>query len=96
MRPDRADVFQTEKYPDLHIVNLDKLTCAGNPDNLKGVEDDPRYAFIKGDICDPSIVRGAMKKADRAVHNSSDYMFDGTKRHWHEALADYLSEKVTT
>ena len=40
------------KYPDYHIVNLDKLTYCGNLDNLKKVENDPRYKFIKGDICD--------------------------------------------
>ncbi len=40
------------KYPDYKIVNLDKLTYCGNLDNLKEVESDPRYKFIKGDICD--------------------------------------------
>ena len=40
------------KYPDYKIVNLDKLTYCGNLDNLKEVEDNPNYKFIKGDICD--------------------------------------------
>ena len=40
------------KYPHYKIVNLDKLTYCGNLDNLKKVENDPRYKFIKGDICD--------------------------------------------
>ena len=40
------------KYPHYKIVNLDKLTYCGNLNNLKKVENDPRYKFIKGDICD--------------------------------------------
>jgi len=39
------------------IINLDKLTYAGNPANLKSVENDPRYTFVKGDICDRQLVR---------------------------------------
>ena len=40
------------KYPEYHIINLDKLTYAGNLNNLKDIEDKPNYTFIKGDICD--------------------------------------------
>ena len=40
------------KYPDYKVVNFDKLTYAGNPDNLKEVESNQNYKFIKGDICD--------------------------------------------
>jgi dTDP-glucose 4,6-dehydratase len=40
------------KYPDYHIINLDKLTYAGNLENLKDIEEFPNYTFIKGDICD--------------------------------------------
>lgn len=40
------------KYPDYHIINLDKLTYAGNLANLKDIEDKPNYTFIKADICD--------------------------------------------
>jgi dTDP-glucose 4,6-dehydratase len=65
-----------EKYPDIKIINLDKLTYAGNPDNLKDVEDNPNYAFVKGDICDPGIVRAAMKKADTVVHFAAESHVD--------------------
>ena len=44
--------LMVSKYPDYHIVNLDKLTYAGNLENLKDVEDDPNYTFVKGDITD--------------------------------------------
>ncbi len=40
------------KYPNYHIINLDKLTYAGNLENLKDIEDTPNYTFVKADICD--------------------------------------------
>jgi len=40
------------KYPDYRIINLDKLTYAGNLSNLKDIEDRPNYVFVKGDICE--------------------------------------------
>ncbi len=43
-------------YPDYHIVNLDKMTYAGNLDNLKDVADDPRYTFVQGDISDKALL----------------------------------------
>lgn len=45
-----------ERYPDCRIVNLDKLTYAGNPANLSDVETRPNYTFVKGDICDYDLV----------------------------------------
>ena len=41
-----------EKYPEYHIINLDKLTYAGNLANLKDIENEPNYTFVKADICD--------------------------------------------
>ena len=40
------------KYPDYHIINLDKLTYAGNLANLRDIEDRPNYTFVRADICD--------------------------------------------
>ena len=40
------------KYPEYHIINVDKLTYAGNLANLKDIEDKPNYTFVKADICD--------------------------------------------
>lgn len=45
-----------EKHPDYHVINLDKLTYAGNLDNLKECEGLKNYTFIKGDICDESLI----------------------------------------
>ncbi|MHB1136716.1 MAG: dTDP-glucose 4,6-dehydratase [Coriobacteriia bacterium] len=52
-----------EKHADWEIVVLDKLTYAGNLDNLKAVEADPRYAFVRGDICDRAAVEAAIDGA---------------------------------
>ena len=40
------------KYPDYHIIYLDKLIYAGNLTNLKDIENKPNYTFVKADICD--------------------------------------------
>jgi len=44
------------KYPDYKIVNIDKLTYAGNLENLKDIEDQPNYTFVKGDITDAALL----------------------------------------
>ncbi len=49
--------FLLSKESNCHILNLDKLTYAGNPANLKDIENDKRYKFINGDICDEKIIR---------------------------------------
>jgi dTDP-glucose 4,6-dehydratase len=49
-------------YPDYKVVVYDKLTYAGNLDNLRDVEDDPRYTFIRGDICDAEKVNEVMRE----------------------------------
>jgi dTDP-glucose 4,6-dehydratase len=54
--------YMLRTYPDYRIVVFDKLTYAGNKDNLKPVADDPRYAFVQGDICDAAAVRDAIER----------------------------------
>jgi dTDP-glucose 4,6-dehydratase len=51
------------KHDDLEVVCFDKLTYAGNLDNLKAVEADPRYSFVRGDICDRQAVDAAIDAA---------------------------------
>jgi dTDP-glucose 4,6-dehydratase len=53
-----------EKYPKYKIINLDKLTYAGNLENLKEVENNPRYKFIKGDICNRELVEYIFNEYD--------------------------------
>ena len=49
-------------HPEYKIINLDLLTYAGNLENLKEVEGNPRYIFVKGDICDRSLVESLFKE----------------------------------
>lgn len=53
-----------KKYNDYHIIVYDKLTYAGNLDNLLDVKDDPRYAFVHGDICDAATVEATIQQYD--------------------------------
>jgi len=48
--------YIARKYPEYRIINLDKLTYAGNLENLRGIEDNPNYKFIKGDIANRKLV----------------------------------------
>lgn len=52
------------KYPDYNIINLDKLTYAGNLENLKDIDQNSNYTFIKGDICDNDLVQSLFEKFD--------------------------------
>ncbi len=65
-----------EKYPHDRIINLDKLTYAGNPANLKDIENNPNYSFVKGDICDPAVVNEVMKNVDQVVHFAAESHVD--------------------
>ena len=55
-------------HPDDVVVNLDKLTYAGNPANLADVADSPRYTFVHGDICDAKLVRDVARGVDAVVN----------------------------
>jgi dTDP-glucose 4,6-dehydratase len=63
-------------HPDDAVVNLDKLTYAGNLDNLRDVEKDPRYRFVHGDICDRALVRELMAGVDAVVHMAAETHVD--------------------
>ena len=65
-----------EKYQDYSIVNLDKQTYAGNPDNLKDIEKNPNYSFVRGDICDPVLVDSIMQNVDHVVHFAAESHVD--------------------
>ena len=66
------------KYPDYRIVNLDKLTYAGNLANLKDIEDKPNYVFERADICDFDRVREIMRKyeIDGVIHLAAESHVD--------------------
>lgn len=75
-------------HPDVHIINLDKLTYAGNPENLESVNQHPRYKFVQGDIADRSLVSKLVEQekfhaivnfaaethVDRSIHRPADFL----------------------
>ena len=65
-----------KKYPAYKIVNLDKLTYCGNIDNLRDVENNKRYSFIKGDICDKKTVEIAIKNCDVVINFAAESHVD--------------------
>ena len=54
--------YMLERHPDCRVVVFDKLTYAGNLDNLKDLEGDPRFAFVQGDICNAEAVDQVMRQ----------------------------------
>ncbi len=61
---------------DDHVTVFDSLTYAGNLSTLKDVDDNPRYSFVKGNICDPAAVADAMKGHDAVVHFAAESHVD--------------------
>jgi len=71
-------LYWLKKYPQDKILNLDKLTYAGNLENLKTVENNLNYAFVKGDICNLSLIDSLIKKynIDTIVHFAAESHVD--------------------
>jgi len=61
--------YVLSRYADYEVLNLDKLTYAGNLENLEGLENHPRHTFFHGDICDPDLVGDVLKRGVDAVVN---------------------------
>lgn len=68
--------YWLNKYPNDHITNLDKLTYAGNLENLKDIENNKNYKFVKGDICDKELVMDITKGMDLIVHFAAESHVD--------------------
>ncbi len=78
--------YWLKNYPEDRIINLDALTYAGNLDNLKDLEGQANYEFVKGDICDATLVNNLVKgvglivnfaaesHVDRSIKNSFDFI----------------------
>jgi len=58
------------------VVNYDKLTYAGNLANLESIAEDPRYSFVRGDICDAAAVEQALRGCDAIVHFAAESHVD--------------------
>jgi dTDP-glucose 4,6-dehydratase len=63
-------------HPEARVVNLDAMTYAGNPENLADVENDARYEFVHGDVCDAEVVRDVMKRVDVVLHLAAETHVD--------------------
>jgi dTDP-glucose 4,6-dehydratase len=85
--------YMIKKYPDYKVVNYDKLTYAGNLDNLRDIENNPNYNFVQGDICDLEKLNQVVKEhrithvinfaaethVDRSIHGScKDFVLTNT------------------
>jgi len=68
--------YWLKKYPSDQIVNLDKLTYAGNLSSLRGIEDNPNYRFVKGDICNGKLVDDLITDVDIVVHFAAESHVD--------------------
>jgi len=68
--------YMLTKYDEIHITNLDKLSIGSNPANLKDVEADKRYRFIKGDMADKEPVKNLMNDVDVVVNIAAETHVD--------------------
>jgi dTDP-glucose 4,6-dehydratase len=68
--------YWLKNHPDDDIVNLDNLTYAGNLENLRSIQNNPHYRFIKGDICNVDDVTAAMHAVDVVVHFAAESHVD--------------------
>ena len=75
--------YYLETHQNVHLVNIDALTYAGNLDNLKEIENHPRYTFIKGDICDRNLVEKIFEKYDiqGVIHFAAESHVDNSITH---------------
>jgi len=64
------------EHADDRVVNLDKLTYAGNPENVADLQRDPRYTFVHGDICDAALVRDVLRGVDAVVNFAAESHVD--------------------
>lgn len=68
--------YMLKKYPKYKIINLDNLTYAGNLENLKDVENNKNYKFVKGDICDEILINKTIKDINLIVHFAAETHVD--------------------
>lgn len=64
------------KYGDYRVINLDKLTYAGNLQNLEDIAKDPRYTFVEGDICNPLVVESLAKQVEVIINFAAETHVD--------------------
>lgn len=76
-------IYMLDKYKDIQIINLDKLTYAGNLENLISVQDHPNYSFVQADICDENAISAIFEK------NAIDYVVNfAAESHVDRSISD--------
>jgi len=73
-------LYFMKEHQDYKIVNLDKLTYAGNPENLSEIKENPNYTFVKGDICDETLVNSLFEqhKFTGVIHFAAETHVDNS------------------
>lgn len=79
-----------KSHPDTKVINFDKLTYAGNPENLRDCEKNPRYQFVQGDICDVKAVEKTMSQVEAVVHFAAETHVDRSI----ESADDFLMTNI--
>ncbi|HMO61359.1 MAG TPA: dTDP-glucose 4,6-dehydratase [Ferruginibacter sp.] len=74
------------KYPDYKIINLDKLTYAGNLENLRDIENSPNYTFVKGDIADAALLKELFD-----IHQFTAVLHCAAESHVDRSISDPLA-----
>jgi dTDP-glucose 4,6-dehydratase len=69
-------LYWLKNHPQDSIINLDKLTYAGNLENLKSIQNNPNYQFVQGDICEAKAVDEVMRGVDTVVHFAAESHVD--------------------
>ena len=68
--------YLLQKHPGARVINLDALTYAGNPDNLRDIEGDEGYRFVEGNVCHPDVVEELVAQADMIVNFAAESHVD--------------------
>ena len=73
-------LYMLDRYEDVTIVNVDKLTYAGNLENLRPVEGNPRHIFVQADICDKAAIEDLFRKYGQSLKLRQTGLADGGRR----------------
>ena len=68
--------FMLKSHSDCELINVDKIGIGANPASLQDMENDPRYTFIKGDICNPRLVDKLVRNVDAVVNIAAETHVD--------------------
>jgi dTDP-glucose 4,6-dehydratase len=68
--------YMLTKHPDYELINIDKIGLGANPTNLQDIENDKRYTLIKGDICNPQLLKRVVNHVDKVVNIAAETHVD--------------------